>query len=156
MKKHLTSLMIAFLVAFNTTFAMAQDCSKLKDDCEYYSCIEKQKTCGKKGYPLAFGKKYCLRFKDFTSKKMSHAGRRWLDEVRTCLIEQVELMPETISCGSLKNKALQSHFHCYYKVNFCRLSKRDKFQVIKTMKSEFNNKQIIKLGWRVLRSCKWF
>ena len=40
--------------------SFASSCDHLADDCEYYSCIETEKQCGKRGYPIGFGKKYLV------------------------------------------------------------------------------------------------
>jgi hypothetical protein len=130
-------------------------CSKLKNSCEYYTCIEAKKQCGDFGYLKSFGHKYCQRFQDIISTKLSQNGRIWLQDVRSCLIDKLSKIDPQIGCYGLKNEAFKSHVPCYKKSGFCELKKWDKYHIIKTIKSELKNRQVLKSGLKILRSCRW-
>ena len=133
----------------------AISCGKLKDSCEYYTCVESKKQCGESGYLQSFGHKYCQRFQDKISKKLSQRGRIWLQEVRSCLIDELSKISPQIGCYGLKKMAFRSHVPCYQKTRFCELNKWDKYHVIKTLKSELKNRHVLAAGIRVLKSCRW-
>ena len=45
----------------------AQDCTALvnANNCDFYTqCVEPKFQCGTNGYPLAYGDRYCYRFKN--------------------------------------------------------------------------------------------
>ena len=56
-----TLLVLLCLTAQSTAQA---DCTALANagDCSFYDCLNTRFQCGPTDYPLAYGKKYCLRF----------------------------------------------------------------------------------------------
>lgn len=131
------------------------NCSELRNTCEYYTCIETQKQCGPSGYLQSFGYKYCHRFQDEIAQNLSPAGRVWLHEVRSCLIDELSKISPQTGCYNLKKLAFRSHIPCYQKTSFCNLKKWDKYHVLKALKSELKSFQVFKAGLKILRSCRW-
>ncbi len=139
-----------------SNLAFSNDCSKLSNSCEYYLCVESQKSCGDFGYLKSFGHRYCMQFQNKVYPRFTDKGRIWLEDVKSCLISEIEKMPQDLSCQSLKNRAINSHYKCYYQANFCKLNKREKLLLIKTARRELKSFKFLKLGYKVLRSCRWF
>lgn len=151
--------MLKYLIFFFVFYCFAvnaNDCSHLKSDCEYYLCLEKNKQCGSYGYPQNFGFKYCSIYEKYVFPRMTDLGQQWLSDVKRCLIRKIDEFPQEQTCGQLKHNAIQSHYECYYEANFCKLNKREKFLVIKTVKRELKSFRMLRLGMRILRSCRWF
>ncbi|EQC45541.1 hypothetical protein [Bacteriovorax sp. Seq25_V] len=129
------------------------ECQIYLDDCEYYSCVESIKSCGKTGYPVGFGKKYCNKFEK-NLNKFSHSGQNWVTNVKHCLIQEMELISEAATCSAYKTKSVSKHVPCYISSGYCSLSKKDKRLVIKTIKGSLWRPSIIKAGLKVLSACK--
>jgi len=56
-------------------------------DCFWYStCLEEKYQCGKNGYPVGFGLKYC---KKFGQLKSYPAVRTWVEKTTICLKEKL-------------------------------------------------------------------
>lgn len=146
------TLLILLFMSFN---ALADDsnCQQYLDDCEYYSCIEAEKQCGRRGYPIGFGRKYCLRFEERQSN-FSDEGRAWMERVRSCLIRGMEEAPEALSCRKFKRAAVKQHVPCYVESGYCELSKKDKKAVIKMIRWSLWRPSLAFAGIRVLKACK--
>jgi|SaaInlStandDraft_5_1057022.scaffolds.fasta_scaffold101414_1 hypothetical protein len=153
-------LRLIFLIILNISLDLygnepaTKDCSKLKNSCEYYLCLETQKKCGESGYLKSFGHKYCHRFQTYTSKTLSHQGKIWLRSVRSCLIDELTKMDPALSCQQLKQNAFYSHAPCYIKTKFCNLKLKDKYKIIKAIGRGSMNRHAMASGIRVLRSCR--
>jgi hypothetical protein len=133
-----------------------QDCNTLKTSCEYYLCVEAQKSCGDRGYLKSFGHNYCYKYENIITKNFSPKGKKWLKDVRECLIDELSKLDNNLTCREIKAQAFASHGPCYKKKKFCNLRKRDKYQLIKSLRREIKNPQILKAGIKIIRSCKWF
>lgn len=149
------SLSCCSVMAYSDTYNQVDNCSHLKTSCEYYLCLETQKKCGSKGYLKSFGHAYCYKFENTVASSFSPKGRKWLKEVRECLIDELSQMNPKISCSKLKKQAFDSHIPCYKKTHFCRLSKYNKYQVMKSIASAIKDPKIISAGFEILKSCKW-
>jgi len=137
-----------------TFYASAySECQNYLDDCEYYSCVESIKNCGKSGYPTGFGKKYCNKFEENLSS-FSIEGQNWVSSVKHCLIEEMELISEAATCTTYKKKSVSKHVPCYVSSGYCSLSKEDKKIVIKTISGSLWRPSIIRAGLKVLSACK--
>lgn len=109
------------------------DCKRPRQNqCLFYStCLESRLECGKGGYPIGFGQKYCL--KSIENKALSAKGEAWKTATITCL--QKALIPFTNkntikqpqTCDQLQEVAFDSHVQCYTqaKANICDLSIMD-------------------------------
>ncbi|MFG1591244.1 hypothetical protein [Halobacteriovorax sp. CON-3] len=141
-----------FSILLATHSFAANDCADLSDDCAYYSCIEKERVCGKRGYPLAFGQKYCNKF-DSRVEKFSEDGRKWIQDVKACLISGMNDISSESSCKEFKKTAISHHVPCYLSAGYCELSKEDKKQVIKIVRASAWRLDIILAGYQVISSC---
>lgn len=139
--------------ALLSTSSFATKCDHLLDDCEYYSCIEAEKQCGKRGYPLGFGKKYCLKF-DEKKESLSEEGQEWMLRVRSCLIQEMEQFEQTLTCKKFKKQSVKVHVPCYINSGYCQLSKKDRKAVIKIIRWSTWRPSILSAGVKVLKSCK--
>ena len=145
---HLTIVMLI------TASAMAsQTCESLVDDCEYYTCIEKDRACGKRGYPIGFGRKYCNKFGK-NEANFSSDGKKWIESVKSCLIENISYVEQGVTCDMFKKEAIAHHVPCYLDAGYCDLSKKDKREVIKTIKASMWRVDIILAGFKVITSCQ--
>jgi hypothetical protein len=142
------------LFALSAWAETESNCSKLQNDCEYYSCISQEKSCSSDSYPLAFGRRFCLRYGANISK-FSENGKSWIENVRQCLIREMETFESDLSCSELQNKAFKSHIPCYVKSGFCELSLSDKRKIMQTLWPSLGNPQVISDGMAVLKSCFW-
>lgn len=131
----------------------ASECSHLLDDCEYYVCVEKQKKCGKRKYPMGFGHKYCQKF---TKKlhKFSAQGQIWVEEAKNCLIEKLDTLDEDISCRKFKRKATKQHVPCYIEAGYCNLPKSDRKLITKTVIKSMWRPSLVWAGLKVLNKCR--
>ena len=143
-----------FICLFLSTLVHAQtECQQFLDDCEYYSCIEAEKQCGDRGYPIGFGRKYCMRFEE-RQAKLSLEGQEWMKRVRSCLIAGMEESTDGLSCREFKRSAVKLHVPCYVDSGYCQLSKKDKKAVIKMISWSMWRPSLLNAGLRVLKSCK--
>lgn len=146
-------IVIPFIIFLYSLNISALDCSEIKDDCEYYSCIEEQRHCGKKGYLLGFGKKYCLKFSKL-DRLFSEEGKRWIDEVRECLIKSADLSSKSLSCKEFKKEQFKSHVPCYVSSGYCELSRKDRFAVKKVIYKSLWRPSLIWSGMKVVIKCR--
>ncbi|MCM2351904.1 MAG: hypothetical protein NDI69_17960 [Bacteriovoracaceae bacterium] len=127
-------------------------CAEYSNDCEYYSCVAEAKHCQNSSYPIRFGRRFCLRYGD-RSNNFSENGKTWIEEVRKCLIREMSTYEEHLSCRQLKRRAFKDHAPCYLESGFCRLSFRDKKQVLKTIWPSLTSPYVQAGGFRILRAC---
>lgn len=151
-------LLSIFLLLIIPRLSTAQEkelnfCRDLKNDCQYYSCIEAELACGKKGYPIKFGKKYCLKFERHYTN-FSPRGKNWVDKTRECLISKIGQSPLDISCKDLKNNAFLHHVPCYVDSGYCELEKEDRKVLFKVVKGSLWRKKILKSIFKVKHKCK--
>lgn len=138
------------LLSFNV-FATS-DCTQYANDCEYYSCVSDSKHCPDSSYPVSFGKRYCLRYEERMGR-FSDAGRIWIEEVRKCLIRDMETFESDLTCSQLRKRAFKGHVPCYVESGFCNLSVKDKARVVKTIWPSIRNVYILASGINVMRAC---
>jgi hypothetical protein len=94
-----------------------------EDECEWYvECLERLFQCGKNGYPIEYGYKYC---KKFNSAALSPQGKIWVNATTICLKQSLlpliesKLKGHHYSCPELKRLAFDSHPRCYTSSGFC-------------------------------------
>ena len=61
------NLLVLSVVLYLIVAVEAQDCTGLANagNCDFYTqCVEPRFQCGTNGYPLAYGNRYCHRFKN--------------------------------------------------------------------------------------------
>ncbi|CBW25826.1 putative exported protein [Halobacteriovorax marinus SJ] len=149
MQKALISL---FIILMSLSLS-AMECDQLEDDCDYYSCIEEQRHCGKRGYPLNFGKKYCLKFNK-EEDRFSEEGKRWIRDVRQCLIDQALESKDHLSCKEFKKEQFKAHVPCYIKTGYCELSRADRFAVKKVIYKSMWRPYLIWFGMKIVIKCR--
>ena len=129
------------------------DCSKQTNVCEYYTCLESQKSCGRFGYPTGFGKKYCLRFEK-KEHKFTEAGKLWVEKTRECLIDKLDELDEDVSCKKLKKSAFKQHVACYVDSGYCDLKKKDRRALVSTIRPSLWRGKVIRAGLKVKKICR--
>ena len=105
-----------------------EDCQVSSRSCEFYTCMENQLACGKKGYFRSFGQPYCKKYLENQST-FSSAAQNWLEDVRQCLQERLIETSLKYACPQIHKAAIQSHIGCYVDTGFCELRYRDQYQV---------------------------
>jgi hypothetical protein len=108
-------------VAGQRLYPTAASCKQPVDfNCGFYAgCLERSTPCGKEGYALAFGEKYCTAFR---AGDLSPAGKAWMRNVMGCL--QRALVPQLPTnfatsaasaqvCKSSIDTAFGTHPACY-------------------------------------------
>ncbi|MFP5385265.1 MAG: hypothetical protein ACLGHN_04255 [Bacteriovoracia bacterium] len=83
----------------------------------------------------------------------SHEGWMWVEEVRRCLIEEMNRFEQNLGCSELKRRAFQTHVPCYIQSGFCSLSLKDKRAVIKTIWPSISSTETLSAGNAVLKEC---
>ncbi|MBT7611234.1 MAG: hypothetical protein HN576_15855 [Bacteriovoracaceae bacterium] len=137
-----------------TTLGFTQtECQQFANDCEYYSCVEEIKHCGKHGYLIGFGYKYCRKFSN-KEQNLSGEGQSWIVSVRACLIERLDNVEPDLSCKQYRQEAIEQHVPCYTKSGYCDLSKKDKKTIIKMIRGSLWKPSLFIAGVAVLKHCK--
>lgn len=145
--------LILLLLSFYSLGTLAESCEDLDNDCEYYSCVEEKRHCGKKGYLLGFGKKYCLKFSN-EDYRFSNKGKKWLSDVRQCLIDNLD-KSEAVSCKKFKREQFRAHVPCYVNTGYCELSRKDRFAVKKVIYKSLWRPSLLWSGMRVVLDCRF-
>ena len=124
--------------------------------CEYYRCREARSQCGEDGYLLGYVGKYCDRFATVAEDKVSDAAGMWLEDVRECLVEELEdLTDDSTSCQEIEAVGIASHSTCYVQAGFCSLGLLDWFQIVHTIDpGDIPLQQVLVTGHACLKS--WF
>lgn len=152
------SLLLLAILLLTTFTANASDnkisnCEDFQEDCGFYACIEARVRCGRGGYPIAYGKKYCNKFEK-NINKFSVNGQRFVVETKSCLIDKLVSYKNDISCSSLRRQAFEDHLPCYYKSGFCELSSSDKNVVISLVLTSIWRPSTISAGFKLLNYCR--
>lgn len=124
-------LLVLALVSPKTEASL---CRAADDSCDFYLCKEQENPCGKKGYWLGYGHKYCDKFLQ-NEARFSEASRAWFKSVRYCLQDEARLFNNHESCDDSYNEAMNSHVDCYVEADFCSLPLRDRAQVLWTLRA---------------------
>ena len=127
--------------------------NQLYSSCLFYDSLEVKFQCGKKGYPINYGKRFCLKFSN-KRNRLSDEGKEWLDSTRHCLQQSLYDLDPNLSCKALRKKAFDSHIPCYLDNGYCGLDKKDRKLVIKTIfLSSLVRPRTWRPGLKVLRNC---
>lgn len=104
-------------------------------ECDYYSCREnnREESCGEDGYYLGFARRYCLLFTEQTIPRLSTQGKKWIEDVRPCLQEGMEILSDTASCDLVREHGYSIHPGCYVDTGFCELSITDMLAILNTV-----------------------
>ncbi|KAH7711020.1 Protein W01A8.8 [Aphelenchoides avenae] len=105
-------------------------CEQPCDGCNAYKCIEDKERCGPKGYPLAFGLKYCNRFfEPDVYNRYDKPGQAFIRCTKDCLIGVLQNWTtkcSNIPCDVLEGAAFTSHVDCYLSCGFCDICANNK------------------------------
>lgn len=123
--------------------------------CEYYQCKEQFYNCGRRGYFVSIGEKYCQRFSISTFQYLSNEGQQWLASTLVCLQQYFESSSrDNLSCQEAYQLATGIHSNCYLKAPFCDLKSEDIIKIFQTIdKRDFRRGQLIKEALEVIREC---
>ena len=127
-------LCICLSAGFNVSAEFPPTCqpATTPNSCQFYAnCLEAKNQCGKDGYALGYGKKYCI---SFNSLELSQQGEDWITATMACLQGAlVDFANNTSSCESIKQTAFESHVKCYVNNGFCDLSLEDQVTISETV-----------------------
>jgi len=143
-------LLIFITIPVNSSFSA---CYINEDDCNYYLCREEIQTCGKLGYIVGYGYKYCLKFNN-KLEHFSQQGQEWLIRTRICLQEELEAISYETSCSELKKMSMNTHVTCYINSGFCNLPSKDIIKILKIINFKLFNFKNIAEGIKILNNCK--
>ena len=115
---------LIFLINFNR--ANSQSPCEPGKDCQFYLCEETKRNCGKKGYLINYGYKYCNFFNVRYYSRFSQSGKEWVSITTSCLQDQFNTFPDSLSCSVFKKKARKDHLDCVLESGYCKLSKKDR------------------------------
>ena len=153
---------VSFLAQLFSLNLLATPCFITKNDCSFYLCQDKWRGCSqgvtsqsKESYLVDFGYHYCQKFLTIEKGFFSSSGEMWLSEVRQCLMEKIEKLPQNISCQSIKRKSKMHHFNCYYETGFCDLPFKDKKQLVSFIKPELKRLDVMLSGLGLILACNF-
>lgn len=124
------------------------------DVCAFYEQHLEAKThCGNDGYPLAYGKKYCQRFRDLDG--LTPSGSQWRNKTLACLQSKLDsFVKDGGDCEVLRQSAFSSHAACYLDSGFCALPVGDWLRIFHTInwRDLISDSGLRQIG-AALRSC---
>jgi len=125
-KKLAFVLILAFNFLVSPNVAIAQQSTEpVKGTCDYYLYQDSIRECGKRGYLIKYGYKYCNFFIGSHFSKFSEEGQKWALEMGHCLQLNIHVLSDTISCKELKKLARKSHLPCLLESGYLDLAKKD-------------------------------
>jgi len=128
-------------------------CEVSEESCNSYLCMEDDNNCGKRGYYIGFGYKYCTKFSKYINK-FSLTGQFWLFDAKVCLQKAtLEVSRKGLSCRQVKKASFKSHVPCYIDAGFCDLPLKDKFQVMKVIYKTILKPSTFLPGFKVMKQC---
>jgi hypothetical protein len=129
-----------------------QECESKTISCDFYRCVEKEMPCGRDGYILGFGERFCRRF-DNILDKLSPQGKSWFFTARQCLTKKILSLDKYNSCGEIEEKSYSDHKPCYINSGYCDLSISDKFQIMKVISPLLLKMNVLIMGEEIQRNC---
>ncbi len=146
-------LIVLFTLGFSLGAFANNQCSPSFTSCEFYSCKEKARPCGKDGYWEKFAVPYCNVFLK-KEKQYSQPLRAFLPKVRQCLQASINDYTHSASCGDIKKLAFNSHVNCYVNSGFCHLSKLDQLTIANEVRGSFLNLETWQEAAAVNKACQ--
>ncbi|MFA6238111.1 MAG: hypothetical protein WC635_12330 [Bacteriovorax sp.] len=146
---------IAAIFTANVSGVLADDlleCEKKSMTCDFYSCVEKEIPCGKDGYFLGFGERFCRRF-DNILDKLSPEGKSWFFTARQCLTENILSLNNYNNCQEIEEKSYNDHKPCYINSGYCDLPIRDKVYIMKVISPLLLKKNVLIMGHEIQMNC---
>lgn len=133
-------------------------CIPKENDCSFYkTCMENKLKCGKKGYALGYGGKYCKAFLK-RRPKFSALGQEWLSKVTLCNqheIASVFIRSSNLTCARVEEHAFKIHSKCYNASNIsvCSLPRSDWRKILWVMKMELADRDTLKSAFKLALHC---
>ena len=93
--------------------------------CGYYLFADSIKQCGKRGYLMRYGYKYCNFFIGSHFNKFSTDGQKWALDMGHCLQMKIYEMNDSLTCKELKKAARKSHLPCLLESGYLDIDKKD-------------------------------
>ncbi|KAK6725766.1 hypothetical protein RB195_004218 [Necator americanus] len=125
--------------------------------CDVYKQLEKEASCGEKGYLVEYGLRNCLKFNSSEIRsQFTAAGRKFLDCTTDCLIAHLQdlFRNNTPSCPTIHDSAFDSHVTCYLKCDFCKVCKTEKFALMRSYDtSDFFSFDALSAVFKVMKAC---
>lgn len=146
------SLALALFSAQASSRFSVLDCRTSSDNCSFYRCLENEKHCGSRGYPLAFGNRLCVKYRE-AQDSSSYALQAWYPKVRQCLQVVLTKIADPLSCSQLEKKAFASHLGCYMETGFCKLDFADKLEILRVEGWEALDPKSMDVALKVLAEC---
>lgn len=113
---------IMLLLTLFLSVSFASECVPNNTDCSFYLCLEKEKKCGYRGFPLRYGYRFCQYFEGMET--YSEKLNTWLSDTRICL--QEKLKANDYSCQYMFYNSIQDHVSCYEDSGYCALDKGER------------------------------
>jgi hypothetical protein len=144
------TVLIIFL--FFTSAAHAQPCVPSSNSCDFYMCMEQQRQCGRDGYLVAFGNRYCRAFLQ-NETAFRPAAQNWLQTVRYELQKALLDIPDNFSCQHLEKAAFAHHPIVYEQTGFCEQPLSTKVQILSYFHRLFFDSRFINTAFAINQSC---
>ncbi|CAF1574772.1 unnamed protein product [Didymodactylos carnosus] len=139
----------------NACYPSEKSCENpVYDTCSWYgNCLEQKKSCGKNGYAVNYGLRYCQKFAQNLAE-FSFAGKNWVSKTMNCLQQSLveAYQDDTVTCDDITNAAFDSHAKCYVNSGICSLvlqSAENVFRDMKALGSVYDFKDF--LSWKALK-----
>ncbi|MFS4460862.1 hypothetical protein [Bdellovibrio sp. HCB2-146] len=144
-----------FLFALFSSWSIAAIayCPSSYSSCDYYICAEEHNPCGKQGYWIGWGHRYCQKYLD-SEKSFSLEAQQWLRENRQCLQSRAEEISQGTQCSGIRKAAMESHVGCYVETGFCELSFKDKAAILWGLRTALNAPEAWIEGIRLEKACR--
>lgn len=126
--------------------------------CDFYTkCLEKYNSCGKNGYALSYGNKYCKRFNAYEgSAYYKKWMRRTTTDLQKALISYVGDRAGKVPCEEITTFAFDSHAGAYLKLptDVCKLDTKTAVDVVTTVDGgDFLSRAALKQFLKVAGVC---
>lgn len=146
------SFTFALILTFVSSLASAY-CPPSYSSCDYYVCAEEHNPCGKQGYWMGWGHRYCQQYLE-SENKFSIEAQQWLRENRQCLQARAEEITQGTQCNGIRKAAMESHVGCYVETGFCSLSFKDKTAILWGLRTALNAPEAWIEGIRLEKACR--
>lgn len=97
----------------------------IRGECAYYLFQDSLRECGKRGYLLRYGYKYCDFFLNQHLDRFSTEGKQWALDLGYCLQMKIDEFSDTLSCRELKKAARKTHLPCLLESGYLDLDQKD-------------------------------
>jgi len=142
-----------YLILFSIVAHANETCMSSSKTCSFYQCAEKEKNCGKRGYLLRKGYRFCKKFGK-KAHKLTYNGQAWVNNVRYCLQKNLQGQYQSLSCREIKKSVWAHHLSCYYDQGFCQLSKKDRLKIYNVVGISILQPNFIKVAFKLFKKCR--